>query len=40
MTKKQMLDWQRESVEQALCRLTIERYAELEKVMKAAGQVS
>lgn len=40
MTKRQMKQWQEESVNQALVRLTQERYMELEKVMRAAGQVS
>lgn len=40
MTKKQMSDWRTESINQALVRLTTERYTELQKVMRAAGYVA
>ncbi len=40
MTKKQLREWQEESVNQALVRLTTERYMELQRVMRAAGEVN
>jgi len=40
MTKREMQKWQQESVQQAVVRLTLERYRELDKARRAAGYVS
>lgn len=39
MTKRQIEAWRTESIEQALVRLTIERFTELQKAVRAAGEV-
>jgi hypothetical protein len=39
MTKREMLIWKTESIEQAIVQLTMERYTELQAVMKAAREV-
>jgi hypothetical protein len=40
MTKRELKDWQRESVQQAVVRVTLERYQELQEIIRAAGQVA
>lgn len=39
MTKHELNQWKTESIEQALVRLTLERFTELQRIVRAAGQV-
>jgi hypothetical protein len=40
MTKREMAEWQRTSIEQAVVRLTMERYTELMEIQRFAGFVA
>lgn len=39
MTKLQLDQWKKESIEQAIVQLTLERYTQLLAVARAAGEV-